>query len=335
MTVPELPVVWVFAECRAGRVAAPVLDVVGEAARLAGQIGAGVTAVVVGDHDVSAELGAAGAGTVVRMPDMEWDGADGALPAARLATLALEHPPRMILFSGTALGRDVAPRVAIRMRTGIVADCTYLRFGADERLEATRSISDGAAAARVTWEGEGPALAIIPPGTLLPAPVLDAPQPNIVDAPVATEQPAGPKLLERSPIDPALLPLEDADVVVAGGLGMGGEEGFDLLTDLAGAMGGKVGATRRATDLGWAPNDALVGQTGKTVAPNIYVAAGISGASQHVLGMRDAGLIVSINTDPFAPIHGVADVAVVADARVFVPVLADAFRQARSEQAAS
>jgi len=325
------PAIWVFAECRDGKVVGPVLDLVAETRRLTDQIDSEVTAIVIGDADVAADLGARGAAALVLVPDVGWDGADGAVPAAVLSALAREHRPATMLFSGTALGRDVAPRVAIRMGTGVVGDCTYLRVSTDGRLEATRSLDDGGAAARTAWSDAGPSIAVVPIGILPPSAPADLPAAAVVVEAVDGLPDGGPRLLDSYRIDPAKLPLEDVGVIVAGGLGIGGPDGFEILADLADAMGGKVAASRRATDLGWAGTESLVGQTGKTVAPGVYLALGISGASQHVLGMQDSGLIVSINTDPHAPMHAVADIAVVGDARSLAPVLAEAFRAALSE----
>jgi len=326
--------VWVFAECREGKAIGPVLDLVAEARRLADQTEGEVISVVIGDHDVAADLGERGADTVVQVADAGWDGADAAVPAAALSALAREHAPAMLLFAGTALGRDVAPRVAVRLGSGVVGDCTYLRVDADGRFEATRSIDDGTAAARIDWIG-GPAITVFPIGILPRSTPADRRAAAVMTAEIEDLGDGGPRLLDSSRIDPAALPLEDVGIIVAGGLGIGGPAGFEALADLADAMGGKVAASRRATDLGWAGTESLVGQTGKTVAPSIYLAMGISGASQHVLGMQDSGMIVSVNTDPHAPIHGIADLAVVGDALVLAPVLAEAFRLARSVDGAS
>jgi electron transfer flavoprotein alpha subunit len=206
-----------------------------------------------------------------------------------------------------------------------------LRLGADGVVEGTRLEEDGGSATRVAWDPHRPALATVPPGTFRSESRLEwtAPETSEIACPEVGE--SRTTLVESRRIDPGELPLEDVPVIVAGGLGMGGPEGFDLLSDLAAAMGGKVAASRRATDLGWAERDALVGQTGKTVEPALYLACGISGASQHILGMKDSGYVVSINTDPYAPMRGIADLAVTADALELVPLLTEEFERVSHE----
>lgn len=324
--------IWVFTECRDGRVVGPAVDLLAHAVRIDDRLSEGVTAVVIGDGDVAAEVGAVGVPALLRIATPGWDGVDGAIPAAALSSVAAKHQPRLILFSGTAFGRDIAPRVAVRLDTGIVADCTYIRVGPDQSLEATRFEVDGASASRLAWRGPGPALAVFPPGILAAAIPTDAGPAAITDVEAGGLPTPTTVVTSSARIDPADLQLEDATVLVAGGLGMGGPEGFETLVDLAEAMGGKVAASRRATDEGWAGTAALVGQTGKTVAPAVYLAMGISGASQHVLGMRDSGFIVSVNTDPHAPIHAIADLSVVGDAVKLTPRLAAAFRSARDAE---
>jgi electron transfer flavoprotein alpha subunit len=324
--------IWVLAEGTDGRVASAPLEATTEAARLSRLLGTEVTAVLFGGDESAIEtLGAHGAETVVSI-DLSWDGADSAVPAGVLADLITRDRPQLVLIPGTAMGRDIAPRLAVRLGAGLVEDCIYLRVGDGGRLEATRMEDDGAAASRLVWIGTGPALAMLPPGTFRAEPVGDRPVPRVVYADIADLPETGLRLLNSRKIDPAQLPLEDAPVLVAGGLGMGGPDGFEVLENLASVIGGKVAASRRATDLGWVDHRVLVGQTGKTVRPAIYLACGISGASQHVLGMKESGFIVSINSDPHAPIHGIADLAAIGDVGEIVPELVAGFASALEEE---
>jgi electron transfer flavoprotein alpha subunit len=164
-----------------------------------------------------------------------------------------------------------------------------------------------------------PAVAVIQPGA---QPVPPSGTPKLVNmAAPAVDSRIEPQLLSVKPQDLATLELEHARVIVAGGKGVGGAEGFSRLQELAESLGGTVGASRMATDLGWIGTDRLVGQTGKTVRPTVYVACGISGAAQHVLGMRESDTIVAINLDPHAPLVGLADVAAIGDLREILPAL--------------
>jgi electron transfer flavoprotein alpha subunit len=284
-----------------------------------------------GEPQLADQLAEYGADKVIRVDGMAWDGADIGIPARIVARLAEERLPQLILVAGTVFGRDLAPRIAVRLTVGLVEDCTFLRLGADGVVEGTRLEEDGDSATRVAWDPHRPALATVPPGTFRSESRLEwtAPETSEIACPEVGE--SRTTLVDSRRIDPGELPLEDVPVIVAGGLGMGGPEGFDLLSDLAAAMGGKVAASRRATDLGWAERDALVGQTGKTVEPALYLACGISGASQHILGMKDSGYVVSINTDPYAPMRGIADLAVTADALELVPLLTEEFERVSHE----
>ncbi len=322
-----MPAIWVLAEAEGDRVASSALEVATEATRIGALSKAEVVAVVLnGSAGAAAELAGHGATRVILIT-AAWDGADAAIPTGWLRSLVETEQPDVFLIPGTTIGREMAPRLAVALDAGLVDDCTYLRIGAGGVLEATRMEDDGAAATRLTWTGDAPALALIPPGTFRPEPVSDAAEPAVTEFDPKGSTPAAIELIGSEPIDPAQLPLDDAPVLVAGGLGVGGSDGFELLQTLAGAMGGKVAASRRATDLGWVDRDALVGQTGATVRPALYLACGISGASQHVLGMKDSGFVVSINSDPSAPIHGLADLAVVADLHDVVPELIAALEQ--------
>jgi electron transfer flavoprotein alpha subunit len=291
---------------------------VSEAARLLEGRDGEVTAVVLdGQPQLADELAGYGADRIIRVVGMAWDGADIGIPAGAISDLAHEYPPRLVLVAGTTFGRDLGPRLAVRLGAGLVEDCTYLRLVAGGDLEGTRMEADGASASRVAWRNIGPDDLLARTAQVVG---VDCPE---LGEPLVT-------LLDSRPIDPAELPLEDVSVIVAGGLGLGSPEGFDLLADLAEALGGKVAASRRATDLGWAGRDALVGQTGKTVEPALYFACGISGASQHVLGMKDSGFIVSVNKDSYAPMNAVADLAVTADALDLLPLLTAEFRRVAS-----
>jgi electron transfer flavoprotein alpha subunit len=175
-------------------------------------------------------------------------------------------------------------------------------------------------------------LVMIAPGVFPLRTFDDAVQPGIEHIALNGLPEPDTQLLSSKRLEPDDLALEEAEVIVAGGRGMGGEDGFRALEELAAVLGAKVAASRRATDLGWADRDALVGQTGKTVRPALYLACGISGASQHVLGMWESQLIVAVNSDPNAPILRVADLGVVGDVATVVPELTEAFRRGLDQE---
>ena len=330
MKPSPIPIV-VVAEGSSGRVHQASLEVMSAASRLAAATGTRLRVVLVGEAGPAliGQLGDHGASRVTIVAGR--DASDPAAAAVAIAS-AVSGDPAMILCAGTVTGGEIAPRLAVILDAALISDCTYMRAGAAGGLpELTVQSADGSGAVRMTWEGT--VVVVVPPGVFRA-------EPRKVDGPpaideIATEAANGSGLetIGAHPIDPAIIPIDESAVLVSGGLGMGGTDGFAMLSELAEAIGGRVAASRRATDLGWAPTNVLVGQTGKRVAPDLYIACGISGASQHVLGMVDSGFVVSINTDPNAPIHAIADVAVIADAGTLVPLLTDRFSERREAKA--
>lgn len=313
--------VWSLVWHRDGQVLDSSLEVLGEAHRIGRLMGEEVVAVVLGeDMPGSVEaLGSRGASRLLfaSAPGLRTYATGPHLTA--MERLILQGSPRVIFVPGSSNGRDLGPRLAAHMGLGIVSECTYLRVDADGRLVATRPGYGGRIAQRVAL---GPAgIVIVPRGVFPPqsfesSGVLETecvrvdglPEPDLV-------------LTSTERLRSEDLTLEEAAVIVAGGAGMGGEEGFRSLSELAAMLGGRVGASRRATDLGWADRSALVGQTGTTVRPSLYMACGISGAPQHALGIRGSKTIVAVNSDPDAPIFGFADLGVLGDVSAVIPRL--------------
>jgi electron transfer flavoprotein alpha subunit len=322
------PTVWTLIWHRAGRVTDASLELLGEARRVAGLLGIETEAVVLGDVDDAALVDVAEHGAdrvlIVASPQL-------VRPATKPATAALaqlieRRAPRLVLIPETADGRDIGPRLAARTGHGLVADCAFLRVDPDGAVIATRPAWDGMVSQRVRVGTSS--LVMIAPGVFPPRPRGNA-KPPVVERIVLDGLPkSDTELLAAKRLEPDDLELDEAGTVVAGGLGMGGEAGFRSLEKLAAVLGAKVGASRRATDLGWVDRSALVGQTGTTVRPSLYFACGISGASQHVLGMHESQVVVAINSDPNAPIFGIADVGIVGDVAEVVPALTDAFERA-------
>jgi electron transfer flavoprotein alpha subunit len=315
----------VFVEHHDGEPAPGALGLLAHAASLGG----GVAAVLLGDgvRGLADGLGAHGAAKVYVADDPAL--ADP-LPQPRvdvLAQLVREAGIDTVLFAATVLGADVAAGLAARLGAGLNWDLIGLEQR-DGRLVGIRPALGDSVLVEVGWTIE-PRIALIRSGTYEPTETGGG-APEVVDAPVAVEDwSRATAMLERAHEEASGPSIEDADVIVAGGRGLGTPDKFALLEELAKALGGAVAATRAVVDAGWYPYATQVGQTGKTVSPKLYVAAGISGAIQHKVGMQGSGTIVAINKDPNAPIFEYADLAVVGDLHAIVPKLTELVRARR------
>jgi electron transfer flavoprotein alpha subunit len=301
------------------------LGVLGKAAALGGEV-AGVVAGS-GVRDLAAAAGRFGASRVFVADD---PALAAPLPQPRvdvLAALVREQGFDTLLFAQSVLAADVAAGLAARLDAGLNWDLVDLA-GEDGRLVGKRPALADSVLVDVGWRGE-PRLAIFRTGSFEPvesggdAPVEDVSVQLEEFSTVAT-------MLEQAHEEQSGPSIEDADVVVAGGRGLGGPEGFGLIEDLARALGGAVGATRAVVDAGWYPYSAQVGQTGRTVSPKLYVACGISGAIQHKVGMQGSNTIVAINKDVNAPIFEFADLGIVGDLHQIVPKLTELVKARRA-----
>jgi len=317
--------VWVFAEQRDRVLTKVSHQLMGKARQLADILGVQAEAVLLGSgvEHLAAELIADGADVVylAEHPALERYRTDAYTKV--LAEHIEKGKPEIVLFGATTVGRDLAPRISQRIYTGLTADCTGLDIDQTERLLLqTRPAFGGNIMATIICPHHRPQMSTVRPG------VMHAPQPN----------PSREGRVERIPVeiaDPDLsvaivevvkeakrrVDLEDAKVIVSGGRGLGNPNGFALMRELADVLGGEVGSSRAAVDAGWIAKDHQVGQTGKTVRPDLYIACGISGAIQHQAGMKESKFIVAINKDPGAPIFQVADVGIVGDLYKVVPEL--------------
>lgn len=250
--------------------------------------------------------------------------------AATYATVTLieKYHPSIVLYGATNNGRDLAPRVACKLETGLTADCTELDIDEETGLlVSTRPTFGGNLMATIMCPDHRPQMSTVRPGVFKKSTPDDSRTGEIVSEDVHIDpSQIRVKLVERIKEVAEAVNLEEAEIIVSGGRGLKDEKGFEMLRELADLLGGTVGASRAAVDAGWIPHAHQVGQTGKNVSPKLYIAVGISGAIQHLAGMSGADTVVAINKDPDAPIFGVADYAVVGDLFEVVPALIEAIR---------
>jgi electron transfer flavoprotein alpha subunit len=318
--------VWVFGEQRRGKAQGVALELAGEGRKLADKLGVPLTVVVMG-HDIDAACADLldFPVDVVLQVDAPALAEYRSEPYSRaFADLVRTHRPEIVLAGATTMGRDFLARVAVELHTGLTADCTGLDIRAEDRLlMQTRPAFGGNIMATIMTQYHRPQMATVRHKVMKEI-CPDAARPKGVVKKVA---PNPALLVSRTEIVKFVEEIEEtiniaeADVIVSGGRGLGKAENFSYIEDLAKALGGAVGASRAAVDAGWKPYSHQVGQTGKTVQPKLYVACGISGAVQHLVGMQSSETIVAINKDPSAPIFGVATYGIVGDLFAVIPAL--------------
>ncbi len=253
--------------------------------------------------------------------------------SAGISNLIQQHQPEIFLVGATTLGRDLASSIATRVSTGLTADCTELAIDPKKILAATRPTFGGNLMATILCKTRRPQMATVRPRVLpTPQPLTEWKRGEVIRAPLGMREDDVAVKLLRFVAGEAEEEIEYADVVVAGGRGVGGAKGFALLRELADALGGVVGASRPAVDAGWITYAHQVGQTGKTIRPKLYIAAGISGAIQHRVGVAGSDFILAINSDPNAPIFHIADFGIVGDLNTVVPELTKQIRAAKAAQ---
>ncbi len=313
----------VFAEQRDGKVRKSTFEALGRAAELGDE----VHAVLVGSAvaQIAPMLGNYGAKVVHCAEDPSFELYSGEGYAAALSAAIDAAAPDLVLVIATAMGKDLAPRAAARKQLCMLSDCITL----DEiggAFEATKSMYGGQVFAKVRATGK-PVLATLRPSAY-PAPEPSSDTAAMESLSVAVSE-VGAKVVEVLKQEEGALDVQEADVVVTGGRGLKSPENFHLIEELAGVLGGAVGASRAAVDAGWIDHAHQVGQTGKAISPKLYIAVGVSGAIQHLAGMRTAKCIVAVNKDADAPIFSIADYGIVGDLFKIMPVLTEEIRKAR------
>jgi electron transfer flavoprotein alpha subunit len=331
--------VWVFAEQEDGTLHDVSLELCGKARELADRLRVGVGAVLAGSavEPLAKRLVAQGVDRVYLVEDSRLAHYQTGSYSRVITTLVEKHRPQIVLYGATPLGRDLAPRVASQMRAGLTADCTDLEIQnvVDPRTQQEhenlllqiRPAFGGNIIATIVNYDRWPQMATVREG-VMPLKDPDASRTGQVlrESVELNDGALALKLLKRH-IEPRKVNLKGARVVVAGGGGVGSRENFQLLQHLAGAVGGAVGASRAAVDSGYIGKEHQIGQTGTTVRPALYIAAGISGAVQHRAGMEESAKIIAINTDSQAPIFSVAHYGIVGDLNKVIPMMIRAIKE--------
>ena len=321
--------IWVFMEQRGGVLHEVGLELLGKARELAVVSGSSVAAILLG-----AEVAPLAHRIIAHGADLVLVAEHPALEMYRLlpytdvlARACREHQPSVLLFGATSLGVELAPRLAARLKTGLSAHCIDLQWDANGNLLQMVPGWGGGVVATIRCPDHRPQMATVMPGVMKKC-ESSGRSGRVITLTVGEDlDVSGPRVRSIEREEPKTRPLEAAEVVIAGGWGIGGPEGWKLLEELAGLLGGAVGATRPPVDEGWAFDEQMIGQSGKTIRPRLYIGVGISGMSQHVVGMDGSELVVAINSDPKAPLFEVADICIAGDFREIIPPLLEELRR--------
>ncbi len=329
--ISEFKGIWVFAEQSCGKLKAVALELIGQSVKLAEALDVKITAVLLGDRikSMAEELIAYGADEVLAM-DAPWlnefnDNIYGEI----IVDLIKKYKPEIVLIGATSNGHSLAPYISSILKTGLTADCTSLEIDKKEKLLLqTRPAFGGNLMATIICPNHRPQMATVRPKVFKPikadykrhGKIVFLPAPSVIEGFVK-------KI--RSIDNERSLSLSDADIIVGVGRGIGNKKNIELAYELADLLGGVVGASRPVVDLGWMPYSNQVGQTGKTVAPKVYIACGISGAIQHIAGLADIETIIAINTDSTAPIFKAAHFGIIGDCKEILPKVIDNLKEGR------
>lgn len=337
--------VFVFAQQVDNVISNIAYELIGKGKELAKDLGVEVTAVLVGSDvkGLADQLAEYGADKVIVVDDPELKEYRTEPYTHAIASVIEEFKPEIFLIGATAIGRDLGPRVCARIHTGLTADCTKLDIGdfpmnpvpgretKHNQLLMTRPAFGGNTIATIACPEFRPQMATVRPGVMQKAPKVEGAKAVVTEYnPGFTKNNKYVDILEVVKAVSNTVDIMDAKILVSGGRGVGSAENFKILDDLAEAIGGTVSCSRAVVDAGWKPKDLQVGQTGKTVRPNVYFAIGISGAIQHLAGMEESDIIIAINKDESAPIFDVADYGVVGDLNKIVPMLTEKIKEAKA-----
>ena len=341
MSLEEYKGVYVFAQQVDNEISSIAFEVLGKAKDLAKDLSTDVTAVLLGSDvkNLADKLAEYGADKVIVVDDPELKVYRTEPYAHALASVINKYKPEIVLVGATAIGRDLGPRVSARVATGLTADCTVLEIG-DFPLQAvpgqeqkhnqllmTRPAFGGNTIATIACPDNRPQMATVRAGVMQKIEPIKGAKAVVEEFnPGFTPNNKYVEILDVVKAVTDTVDIMDAKILVSGGRGVGSPENFKILEDLAAVLGGTVSCSRAVVDSGWKPKDLQVGQTGKTVRPNVYFAIGISGAIQHVAGMEESDIIIAINKDADAPIFDVADYGIVGDLNKIVPKLTESLK---------
>lgn len=333
--------VFIYAQQVDGEISPIAFELLGKAKDLAADLDTDVTAVLLGSKikGLADQLAEYGADRVIVVDDPVLEVYRTEPYAQALTAVINEYKPEIMLVGATAIGRDLGPRVSARVGTGLTADCTKLEIGdfplnplpgkeqKHNQLLMTRPAFGGNTIATIACPDNRPQMATVRPGVMQKIDPVKGAKAEVVEFnPELKENNCYVEILDIVKEVAEVADIQQAKILVSGGRGVGSKENFKILQDLADALGGTVSCSRAVVDNGWMPKDLQVGQTGKTVRPNVYFAIGISGAIQHTAGMEESDIIIAINKDESAQIFDVADYGIVGDLNKIVPLITEAVK---------
>lgn len=323
MSLTDYKGILVFAEQREGKLQNVALELIGEGKKLAAKLGVDVAAILIGDgiNKLADTLFEYGADKVYTVNGKEYKNYTTEGYASALTQIIELKKPEIVMIGATTIGRDLAPRVSARLKTGLTADCTQLDIDTEKKLILqTRPAFGGNVMATIICPNHRPQMSTVRPGVMDKAEPQKGRKGTLEEIKVQSVE-IHAKVVNIIKEAKQQVSLADAKVIVSGGRGAGSADGFKLIQKLAKALGGEFGASRAAVEAGYTTKDHQVGQTGQTVKPQLYIACGISGAIQHLAGMQNSRTIIAINKDPYAPIFKVCDYGIVGDIKEVLPAL--------------
>ncbi len=320
--------IWVIAENKTAVVTGGTLEAISAGRLISNQLNRGLSVIVLGNElsALSKSLSNAGTDSVYLLDNLLLSQYTSDAYIASLEPLIKLHKPFLILMPSTCLGRDLAPKLAARLKTAYLSDVSGIEVDSSEIL-FTRPVYGGRLLSTVKCRGEMPWVVTLRPRAFEKLAAPASKPPKVEGLSVDIDSSYIRTIIKNIEKTQKGLDLTDADIVISGGRGMKGVAGFKMLEELAGILGGVVGASGAAVDAGWMPHSAQVGQTGKVVSPKLYIACGISGAPQHLAGMSTSKCIVAINKDPDAPIFKTADYGIAGDLFEVLPILIKELKQ--------
>ena len=337
MNIKEYQGVFVFAQQIDNKVSGISLELLGRGRDLAADLGTEVTAVLIGSDitGLAAKLAEFGADRVIVVDHPSLKEYTTEPYTHALDQVIQKYKPEILLLGATAIGRDLAPRLSARTHTGLTADCTKLEIDPETKnLRMTRPAFGGNIMATILCSEYRPQMATVRPGVMQKISPRTGIKANVEPFdPGFVKNNKDVEILEVVKTVSSKTDIQEARILTSGGRGVGGRENFKILKDLAKIIGGEVSSSRASVDAGWTEKDLQVGQTGKTVRPQVYFALGISGAIQHLAGMEESDLIIAVNKDETAPIFDVADFGVVGDLNKIVPLLTEKIRIEKAARA--